>query len=225
MQNDNNNPYRIDDVKPKSFNTRFAAGAVTFSLGAIALSQLFNPALAQALVGTFGQPVQSVGQTISQDSGQTTPGQTSASAESNLSNSSAESNSAPIAADSLNSTGKLLVAESLQTLSLSSAAGSPAVAASGVAAPKPSAKPFLNSISLPTASDQTAGNLSSATPYGSNSNGGSKSSGGTSFGGKSSSTSNARYVGDHESENEHFSKASERNDHESDDHDDEGEDD
>ncbi|MEY4980667.1 MAG: hypothetical protein RL174_5 [Actinomycetota bacterium] len=225
MQSENNNPYQIDDVKPKSLNAKFAAGAVTFSIGAIALSQLFNPALAQALVGTFGQPVQAEAQSTSAESNQITQGQPSSTGTSTSTAPAVEFNATPISEIGSNSANHVLVTESLSAQTPSALAESIALATPGVAAPKAAPKPFLNSIALPTASDQAAANLSSATPYGSSTNGGSQAGGNSASGGKTSGGSNSQFTRSHESESEHFSKASEKHERESNDHDDEGDDD
>ena len=225
MQNESNNPYQVDDVKPKSLNAKFAAGAVTFSIGAIALSQLFNPALAQALVGTFGQPVQNDVQSASAETNQIAQAQSGSSGASNSTMPAGELNAPAISGVDSNSANHVLVTESLAAQTPNSLAESIALATPGVAAPKATPKPFLNSNALPTASDQAAANLSSATPYGSSTNGGSQAGGNSASGGKTSGGSSSQFTRSHESESEHFSKASEKHERESNDHDDEGDDD
>jgi hypothetical protein len=225
MQNENNNPYQVDDVKPKSLNAKFAAGAVTFSIGAIALSQLFNPALAQALVGTFGQPVQADVQSASVDANHAAQGQPTLTVTPTSSTPAGEFNASTISEVGSNSANHALVTESLSAQLPGALAESVALATPGVAVPKAAPKPFLNSIALPTASDQAAANLSSATPYGSSTNGGSQAGGNSASGGKTSGGSSSQFTRSHESESEYFSKASEKHERESNDHDDEGDDD
>jgi hypothetical protein len=117
------------------------------------------------------------------------------------------------------------VTESLSAQASGSFAESVAITTPGAVAPKAAPKPFLNSIALPTASDQAAANLSSATPYGSSANGGSQAAGSSASGGKASGGSSSQFTRSHESESEHFSKASEKHERESNDGDDEGDDD